>query len=128
MKNVVRIWFSLLCLFLAGCRAPSVNSSFSESHNSYAGHLVSDSVIIRDSIFLHESADTVFLTRCRTLYRERLLRDTIVHCDTIYRERVVTQPSQENKSRIHWWFLLLVLLFLWRTGILSGILNLVKNK
>jgi hypothetical protein len=55
-----------------------------------------DSVMLRDSIFIREKSDTVFYTKYRTLYKERLRVDTIVRCDTLYRDREVVVETVRN--------------------------------
>lgn len=55
-------------------------------HDSIFLHTHSrDSIIIKDSVTIREKGDTVWLTRWRTEYRDRLLVDTayIEHRDTI---------------------------------------------
>lgn len=50
-----------------------------------------DSVYIHDSIYVREAADTVYLTRWRTSWRERLVHDTVHErtTDTILTTREV---------------------------------------
>ena len=93
----------MLLLALCGCRAvpTGVDSDRQRVHTNVVESIVRDSVFLRDSIFLHVKADTVYLTKYRTLYRERVVCDTVVTCDTLYRERVVTKekrvlPSGKN--------------------------------
>ena len=63
--------------------------------------IVRDSVYVLDSVLLRERADTVFLTRIRTLYRDRVRTDTLWRCDTVYRvqERVVAVKEEGGKLR-----------------------------
>ena len=86
----------MLLLALCGCRAvpTGVDAHGLHVHTNVVESIVRDSVFLRDSIFLHVKADTVYLTKYRTLYKERVVRDTVVMCDTLYRERVVTKEKK----------------------------------
>lgn len=55
-----------------------------------------DSVYIRDSIYVREGADTVFLTRWRTVWRDRIVHDTVraTATDTIRETRSVEKVVQ----------------------------------
>ena len=105
----------MLLLALCGCRAvpTGVDSDRQRVHTNVVESIVRDSVFLRDSIFLHVKADTVYLTKYRTLYKERVVRDTVVMCDTLYRERVVTVEKRVWPP-FRWWMLLPVVAFvLW---------------
>ena len=115
MGRTGKIWFSLFLSVLCGCRAVPTGVIDGEErvHTGYVGSVVRDSVFLRDSIFLHVKADTVFLTKYRTLYKERVVRDTVIVCDTLYRERVVTVEKRVWPP-FRWWMLLPVVAFvLW---------------
>ena len=131
MKNITKIWVSLVLLAVAGCRAVrNERDTAMVSRNDYVERVVVDSVIVRDSVFVKEKSDTVFYTKYRTLYKERLRVDTIVRCDTVYCEREVF-ARQETASAFRWSplpVLLLcgvVLFLLWRTGVLKIIWGLI---
>ncbi len=99
-------------------------------HDSYVGHTRVDSVLLRDSIFIHEKSDTVFYTKYRTLYKERFRVDTVVRCDTLFRDReVVVEKVCEVgcNSGLVWKLPLaaVVLFLLWRTGLWRVLLNLI---
>ena len=98
------------------------------AQNNYVGHIKADSVMLRDSIFIREKSDTVYYTKYRTIYKERLRVDTVVRCDTLYRDReVVVERVREVERRnfLYWKLPLvaLVLLLLWRTGLWSALLD-----
>ena len=44
-----------------------------------------DSVVLRDSIYVVQRGDTVYKTKYKYVYRDRVLRDTFYHvkCDTV---------------------------------------------
>lgn len=119
MRIVKEALFSLLLLSVAGCcvREHAVAERVMQS-NVHA-NIRHDSIYVMDSIVLKEKTDTVFLTKFRTLYREKLLRDTVVKCDTVFCEKVVTVEEKGDASPFLWlFFLSLFLLLLWRLGVL----------
>ena len=98
------------------------------AQNNYVGHTKADSVMLRDSIFIREKSDTVYYTKYRTIYKERLRVDTVVRCDTLYRDREVVVErvrEVERRNSLYWKLPLvaLVLLLLWRTGLWSALLD-----
>lgn len=129
MKAVRGICFSFLLATLFGCRAEYVADSTAESSYNLVERVVSDSVFVHDSVFVRENADTVYLTRYRTQYRESLRRDTVVIRDTIYKQHTVTRTVQKGSSRCVWWPLLLLVLFLlWRVGGFDWLRQITKKK
>ena len=70
----IRIVFSLVAVLLlvASCCTQRTARTASLSNSSGEVRIVRDSVFVLDSVLLRERADTVFLTRIRTLYRDRL--------------------------------------------------------
>lgn len=57
-----------------------------------------DSVVLRDSVYVVQRGDTVFKTKYKYVYRDRVLRDTFYHvkCDTI--TRVVEVEKRLSRS------------------------------
>ena len=70
------------------------------SRNNYVERIVIDSVVVHDSIYIKEKADTVYYTKYHTLYKERLRVDTIFCCDTIYCDREI---YVEKSAATHSW-------------------------
>lgn len=129
MRVVIGICFSFLLATLFGCRAEYVADRTAESSYNLVERVVSDSVFVHDSVFVRENADTVYLTRYRTQYRESLRRDTVVIRDTIYKQHTVTRTVQKGSSRCVWWPLLLPVLFLlWRVGGFDWLWQITKKK
>ena len=86
-----------------------------------------DSVVLRDSIVVRERCDTVFYTKYRTLYKERIKVDTVVRCDTIYAERMISVEKKE-KNRVLWWLIIPLIAVLWKIGLLDFLRNLIMKK
>lgn len=110
MKARERIWFSLVLLFLCSCHTKRVvqeDNVFAE-HTNIVKQVVRDSIFLHDSVFIREKADTVFFTKYRTLFKEKLLLDTVVVCDTVYIERVVTKEISKPSGSWRWRLLLLL--------------------
>ena len=130
MRKVKKIWFSLMLLALVGCRARLVEERGVEIRDNVVERVLRDSIFMCDSIFVRERADTVFLTRYRTLYREKVRRDTIAVCDTIYVEKNVLQNSTGSGGGggLKWLFLLILLLVLWRIGVFDFLSGFFKGK
>ncbi|MDR0873693.1 MAG: hypothetical protein LBN27_09570 [Prevotellaceae bacterium] len=49
----------------------------------YRDKIVRDSVFRYDSVYIKQTADTVFFERYRYLYKDKIIRDSIFKCDTI---------------------------------------------
>ncbi len=131
MRNVTKIILNLLLLPLFACSTVEKTSDVGfVSQQNFVGRTRVDSVLLRDSIFIREKSDTVFYTKYRTLYKERLRVDTIVRCDTLYRDREVVVETVRNAGHggaMLWKVAVaaLVLLLLWRTGGWRTLLNLI---
>ena len=131
MKSRTGICSSILLLFLAGCTTvEKANDVEFVSQNRVVEHIRVDSVMLHDSIYVKELADTVFYTRYRTVYKERLRVDTIVRCDTLFRDReIVVERKHDTLATLSlWWRVLLALLLLfllWRVGLLSLLWGLI---
>ena len=129
MKSRTRIILSALLLSLVACGTVQRSNDVElVAQNNYVGHTKADSVMLRDSIFIREKSDTVYYTKYRTIYKERLRVDTVVRCDTLYRDREVVVErvrEVERRNSLYWKLLLvaLVLLLLWRTGLWSALLD-----
>lgn len=111
----------LLLLLVASCRTKENCESNNRVNVQYLSFHTRDSIFLHDSVRVRESADTVFITRTRTLYRDRLRTDTLMKHDTI--TKVVKETIVSNTKRYSMWsvaaVLMLIFLILWRSGILS---------
>ncbi|MBR2416163.1 MAG: hypothetical protein IKB11_05355 [Bacteroidaceae bacterium] len=82
------------------------------AHDNYIERIVRDSIFVHDSVSLISKADTVFLERVRTLYRDKVRIDTFLKRDTIYSERVATVEKAKPRILTLRWLLLPLLLLL----------------
>ena len=73
----------LLCL--TGCRTQYVPVESVRTETQYIDRLQRDSIFVKDSVFIKEKNDTIYLTKWRVEYREVLRVDTfnIVKVDSI---------------------------------------------
>lgn len=74
-----------------------------------------DSVFVRDSIFVREKGDTVRIERWRTEWRDRLVRDTLF---SVRRDSVRTEVPAEAEKPARWYDQL----FLWAGKAALGLL------
>lgn len=121
---------SLVVLIVAGCStARNMSDTTMVSKNNFVERIVVDSVIVHDSIFIKEKADTVFYTKYHTLYKERLRVDTIMRCDTVFCEREVyvgkEDVSYSRKPVVISLICAVALFLLWRTGVLGAVWKLI---
>lgn len=135
MKSRRKMILSALLLSLAACgTVQRANEVEHTSQENFVGHTRVDSVMLRDSIFIREKSDTVFYTKYRTIYKERLKVDTIVRCDTLYRDReVVVERVRDEGCRSPFYrkllpvALVLASIVLWRTGLWRVLLNVIMK-
>lgn len=119
----------LLLLLNVSCRTRENRESDARVNVQYLSFHTRDSIFLHDSVRVRESADTVFITRIRTLYRDRLRTDTLLVHDTITKVVKETIVSKKNNSSM--WsiaaVLLLIFLILWRSGIFSLLRKLIEK-
>ncbi len=89
---------SLLLLLVASCATSRQEVQRVVVHDKFVERTVRDSIFLHDSISLVRRADTVFLEKMRTLYRDRVRVDTVFQCDTLYTERVVTIEKKDSSA------------------------------
>ena len=123
MKIIV---VSVLLLLITGCKVQETITDRT-STSTHIERVLVDSVALRDSIIIRERCDTVFYTKYRTLYKERLRIDTIIKCDTVYAERLVSVNEKDNK-KVLWWLIITAIAVFWKIGILDLLRNLIMKK
>ena len=80
-----------------------------KTKTEYVDRFKTDSVHVRDSVFVLVKGDTVIKDRWRTVYKEVYARDTIYRQDTIrvpYPVEVVKEKYRVPKSL--WWLVILL--------------------
>ena len=122
----MKIAVSVLLLILIGCKVQETATTDRISTSTLIERMLVDSVALRDSIIIRETCDTVFFTKYRTLYRERLRVDTVIRCDTVYTERMITVKEKEG-GRVLWWLLVPVIEVFWKIGVLDLLRNLIMK-
>ena len=131
-KNIIKIYsfLLLLSLILCSCSVKHTMSNVEELKTLYSNRILRDSIFIRDSVFVKENADTVFITRNRVLYRDRFLTDTLWRNDTVYSiKEIVSKSGNRNSNMIGiLLFIVMSVLFMWRSGLLSVLKNLFIRK
>ncbi|MBP3613845.1 MAG: hypothetical protein J6J37_03565 [Bacteroidaceae bacterium] len=119
----------LLLSLVVSCRTRENCESNGRVNEQYLSFHTRDSIFLHDSVRVRESADTVFVTRIRTLYRDRLRTDTLLMCDTV--TKVVKEIIESKKNSCSMWsiaaVLLLIFLILWRSGIFSLLRQLIEK-
>ena len=111
----------ILLSVAVSCRTVRSSESVNDARVQYISLHTRDSIFLHDSVRVRESADTVFITRIRTHYRDRMHTDTLWMHDTV--TKVVREVVTHNPESPTLWstaaVLLLILLLLWRSGVLS---------
>ena len=86
---------AMTLLALPSCKSLDTNT-VDTHHSSLIAHHSTDTIVIRDSIYIREmqKGDTIYLTHLefRDRWRTQLVHDTIVHTDTIV--QVIEHPPE----------------------------------
>lgn len=89
IDGIIRYWWviaiTVIVLCLTGCKTQYVPVETVRTEYVDRTELQRDSIFVKDSVFLKEKNDTVYLTKWRVEYREALRVDTfnIVKVDSI---------------------------------------------
>ena len=101
-----------MILLMSGCKSVKyIPVKTTETRTEYVDRFKTDSVHVRDSVFVLVKGDTVFKDRWRTVYRDRFSRDTIhvSQRDTIkepYPVEVIKEKYRVPRSL--WWLVILL--------------------
>jgi diacylglycerol kinase len=78
VRKVLRVWWmtALAVVLFAGCKTQYVPVETVRTEIERVVDVQRDSIYVMDSVFVREKADTVFVTRWRTEYKEALRVDT----------------------------------------------------
>ena len=106
-KRNNRLAFLLIvaALCLASCRSNSVTTATvrTDTHDEATVSLkhTIDSVIVRETVIIHEGPDTVTVERERTVWRERIVHDTVREhtTDTIIKTETVEKVVEATPAK-----------------------------
>jgi hypothetical protein len=102
MKKIILlaavIWLLCLCSSCGTTKYVPVETTKIE----YRDQLVRDSIFHYDSVFVKQTADTVFFERYKYLFRDKIIRDSIFKTDTI-RVPYPVEVVKEVKAPLTGW-------------------------
>lgn len=111
VKNIIKIIF--IILILSSCKSVE----YIDRYNTNTQYInTKDSIyidnIIKDSIFIYNKGDTVFINKYNYIYKDRFhyKYDTIVKTDSIYltKKEIVTKTDRKGW---YWFVGLLIIIF-----------------
>jgi len=97
-KTAIFCAIALLCCACGTIKYVPIESTRTE----YRNIITTDSVFLRDSIFVKEKGDTLILEKYRYFYRDRVLRDSVIVKDTI-RVPYPVEVVKEVKAPLSSW-------------------------
>ena len=110
------MWCVLFFLFLCGCRTEYVPIEVVRTDSLMIEKLMKDSVFVRDSVYLKEKGDTIYLYKDKYVY---VLKEV---ADTVYMEQVreVEVPVPVER-KLSWWERMKLKYAEWALGVLVAI-------
>ena len=123
----------MMCLMSVSCRSVDPTTLHHTTQSYTTLHNIVDTVLVRDSVYRHDSViyrertihDTVYITK--EVYRDRLdargERQKAVRTDTVvvteWREKVIEHPPERYVPKFYKWStaLFFIFLLLWGVGI-----------
>ena len=97
-KTVIFFATALLCCACETIKYVPIESVRTEYRNS----ATINSVFLRDSIFVKEKGDTLIVEKYRYLYRDRILRDSVIVRDTLCVPYPVEVVKEVKKPLTGW--------------------------
>ena len=97
-KTIIFYALALLCCACGTTKYVPIESVRTEYRNT----ATTDSVFLRDSIFIKEKGDTLIVEKYRYLHRDRILRDSIFKTDTIHVPYPVEVVKEVKKPLTGW--------------------------
>ena len=102
------MWRILLaCLLFIGC-ATTQYVPVEVTKVEYVNKETIDSIYVRDSIFVREKNDTIYLEKYKLVYRDRIIQDTIIKMDSIPTIKTVEVIKEVNRIK-EWQIILMVM-------------------
>lgn len=128
MKATKIVLVSILSVLAVSCRVREINTENTRSASTSMSSVLADSIVVHDSIIIRQTPDTLFFTKYRTFYKERLRYDTLVIRDTVFVNRTITEKGQGRTYSLLWLFLPLLTAVLWKIGFFDLIRKLLLKK
>ena len=122
MKRTSMALMVSLLVIMSGCRTKEriVEVEREVVKTEYKTKLERDSVYLRDSVYVIQRGDTVWVNKYKYLYKDKLRVDTLMCTDTVRQERTkIVEVNRLTKSQEFrngsWWKLvgILILLLMW---------------
>lgn len=117
MKQIISVLMFASVLLLS-CKSKTIYVPVEtiEKEKEYIDRWRRDSIYLHDSIIVKKKGDTIWLQKYKTIYKERLVRDSIFITDSIHLQ--VPYPVMEVKeiNRLRTWQIILMCL----GGVLIG--------
>lgn len=120
------LFILLLTLLIEGCTTTKyVPVETVRVDSIFVAKVERDSIYERDSIIVAVKADTVFKTKLKYIYRDRIVRDTmnVLSCDTIIKIVEVEKPLSFWKQKK----MELGSVAMWIIPLLAGIIIFIKR-
>ncbi len=98
---IITISFFVFMLTIQGCRT----IEYVPVHTNdtvYVNNYIRDSIKEKDSVYVYQNQDTVYIYREKLAFKDRLVHDTIIY------NRYVEKPLEiekivEVEKKLHWW-------------------------
>lgn len=119
MKKVLLF---LIIILSFGCKTKEIIVEVEKQvvKSEYKTNVHRDSIYLKDSIYILDRGDTVWVNSYKYIYRDKLRADTILKTDTIrsvettIKEVNILTPVQQLKNKAFWWFVsIIVFLLIW---------------
>lgn len=120
------LFILLLTLLIEGCTTTKyVPVETVRVDSIFVAKVERDSIYERDSIIVAVKADTIFKTKLKYIYRDRIVRDTmnVLSCDTIIKIVEVEKPLSFWKQKK----MELGSVAMWIIPLLAGIIIFIKR-
>jgi hypothetical protein len=103
MKKAV-IFFAAISFFLYFCSSCKTTQyiPIETVRTEYRNKINTDSIFLRDSIFVKEKGDTFIMEKYRYFYRDRILRDSVFLRDTLRVPYPVEVVKETQKPLSNW--------------------------
>lgn len=106
-KNIILLLL-VVTLFTACTSTKYVPVEVEKIKKEYINTLQIDTFYIKDSIFIQNKNDTVYLEKYKYVYKHNILRDTLIINDTIPTIKTVEVTKEVN--RVYNWQIILMVL------------------